>query len=59
MDMAQPPDIIASGPPGVPPPPPPPPPSGRPRDQGRMTRKPMSIWDRIKFLLLLGLVWFM
>ena len=58
MDMAQPPDIIASGPPGVPPPPPPPPPSGRPRDQDRLTRKPMPIWDRIKFLLLLGLVWF-
>ena len=58
MDMAQPPDIIASGPPGVPPPPPPPPPSGRPRDEDRLTRKPMSIWDRIKFLLLLGLVWF-
>ena len=58
MDMAQPPDIIASGPPGVPPPPPPPPPSGRPRHEDRLTRKPMSIWDRIKFLLLLGLVWF-
>jgi cell division protease FtsH len=58
MDMAQPPDIIASGPPGVPPPPPPPPPSGRPRREDRRTRKPMSIWDRIKFLLLLGLVWF-
>ena len=57
MDMAQPPDIIASGPPGVPPPPPPPP-SGRPRHEDRLTRKPMSIWDRIKFLLLLGLVWF-
>jgi len=59
MDMAQPPDIIASGPPGVPPPPPPPPPpSGRPRHEDRLTRKPMSIWDRIKFLILLGLVWF-
>ena len=58
MDMAQPPDIIASGPPGVPPPPPPPPPSGRPSHEDRLTRKPMSIWDRIKFLLLLGLVWF-
>ena len=58
MDMAQPPDIIASGPPGVPPPPPPPPPSGRPRDADRLTRKPISIWDRVKFLLLLGLVWF-
>ena len=58
MDMAQPPDIIASGPPGVPPPPPPPP-SGRPRDEDRLTRKPLSIWDRIKFLLLLVLVWFL
>ena len=59
MDMAQPPDIIASGPPGVPPPPPPPPPSGRPRDEDRLTRKPLPIWDRIKFLLLLVLVWFL
>ena len=59
MDMAQPPDIITSGPPGVPPPPPPPPPSGRPRDEDRLTRKPMPIWDRIKFLLLLVLVWFL
>jgi ATP-dependent Zn protease len=58
MDMAQPPDLITSGPPGVPPPPPPPPPSGRPRDADRLTRKPISIWDRIKFLLLLGLIWF-
>jgi ATP-dependent Zn protease len=58
MDMAQPPDIISAGPPGVPPPPPPPPPSGRPRDEDRLTRKPLSIWDRIKFLLLLTLVWF-
>ncbi len=57
MDMAQPPDIISAGPPGVPPPPPPPP-SGRPRDADRLTRKPLSIWDRIKFLLLLTLVWF-
>jgi cell division protease FtsH len=59
MDMAQPPDLITSGPPGVPPPPPPPPPSGRPRDEDRLTRKPMPIWDRIKFLLLLVLVWFL
>ncbi len=59
MDMAQPPDIITSGPPGVPPPPPPPPPSGRPRDEDRLTRKPLPIWDRIKFLLLLVLVWFL
>jgi len=46
-------DVVAQGPP-----PPPPPPSGRPRDEDRLTRKPMSIWDRIKFLLLLSLVWF-
>jgi cell division protease FtsH len=58
MDMAQPPDIIAAGPPGAPPPPPPPPPSGRPRDDDRLTRKPLAIWDRIKFLLLLTLLWF-
>ena len=59
MDMAHPPDIVTSGPPGVPPPPPPPPPSGRPRDEDRLTRKPLPIWDRIKFLLLLVLVWFL
>jgi cell division protease FtsH len=57
MDKAQPPDVISAGPPGVPPPPPPPP-SGRPRDKDRLTRKPLSLWDRIKFLLLLVLVWF-
>jgi cell division protease FtsH len=31
---------------------------GRPRDDERPTRKPLPIWDRIKFLLLLVLVWF-
>jgi ATP-dependent Zn protease len=35
-----------------------PPPDGRPRDEDRLTRKPLAFWDRIKFLLLLGLVWF-
>ncbi len=55
MDMAQPPDVITAG---APPPPPPPPPSGRPRDDDRLTRKPLAIWDRIKFLLLLTLLWF-
>ncbi|HEU5387764.1 MAG TPA: AAA family ATPase, partial [Streptosporangiaceae bacterium] len=59
MDKAQPPDIVTAGPPGVPPPPPPPPPSGRTRDEERLTRKPLSVWDRIKFLLLLGLIWFL
>jgi cell division protease FtsH len=34
------------------------PPDGRPRDDDRPTRKPLPIWDRIKFLLLLILVWF-
>ena len=58
MDKAQPPDIISAGPPGVPPAPPPPPPSGRPRDEDRLTRKPLSLWDRIKFLVLLVLLWF-
>ena len=58
MDKALPPDVISAGPPGVPPPPPPPPPSGRSRDGDRLTRKPLSLWDRIKFLLLLTLVWF-
>ena len=58
MDKAQPPDVISAGPPGVPPPPPPPPPSGRPRDEDRLTRKPLSLWDRLKFLILLVLLWF-
>jgi ATP-dependent Zn protease len=57
MDKAQPPDIIEAGPPGVPLPPPPPP-SGRPRDEDRLTRKPLSLWDRIKFPLILVLLWF-
>ncbi|MBO0775842.1 MAG: AAA family ATPase, partial [Actinobacteria bacterium] len=34
-----------------------PPPDGRPRDQDRPTRKPLPFWDRIKFLLLLAVVW--
>jgi ATP-dependent Zn protease len=34
------------------------PPGGRPRDEDRPTRKPLPPWDRIKFLLLLVLVWF-
>jgi cell division protease FtsH len=34
------------------------PPDGRPRDDDRPTRKPLPIWDRIKFLLLLVLIWF-
>ncbi|MBO0816191.1 MAG: AAA family ATPase [Actinobacteria bacterium] len=33
-------------------------PGGRPRDDERRTRKPLALWDRIKFLLLLALVWF-
>jgi cell division protease FtsH len=32
--------------------------AGRPRDDERPTRKPLPIWDRIKFLLLLALLWF-
>jgi cell division protease FtsH len=31
---------------------------GRPRDEDLLTRKPLGLWDRIKFLVLLGLVWF-
>src|SRR6266536_2194557 len=54
MDNSQAP-AAAAGPPGVPPPPPP---SGRPRDEDRLTRKPLSLWDRIKFILLLILLWF-
>src|SRR6266567_4591745 len=53
MDKAQ--DVAAQGLPGVPPPPPP---SGRPRGEDRLTRKALTVWDRIKFLLLLVLVWF-
>src|ERR1700689_2016874 len=32
--------------------------AGRPRDDERPTRKPLPIWDRVKFLLLLVLLWF-
>ncbi|MFY9932417.1 MAG: AAA family ATPase [Streptosporangiaceae bacterium] len=35
-----------------------PPPGARPRDDDRPTRKPLAFWDRIKFLLLLALLWF-
>ena len=31
---------------------------GRPVDADRLTRKPLALWDRIKFLVLLGLLWF-
>ncbi len=34
------------------------PPGGRPRDDDRPTRKPLPLWDRIKFLLLLTVIWF-
>jgi cell division protease FtsH len=34
-----------------------PPPGGRPRDEDRRTRKPLALWDRVKFLLLLALLW--
>jgi cell division protease FtsH len=51
---------------GPPPPPPPPPeypqqtspPERRPRDDERPTRKPLPVWDRVKFLILLVLLWF-
>src|ERR1700723_3849426 len=33
------------------------PPGGRPKDDDRRTRKPLGIWDRIKFLILLGAIW--
>jgi cell division protease FtsH len=33
------------------------PPGEQPRDAERPTRKPLPFWDRIKFLLLLGIVW--
>jgi cell division protease FtsH len=32
---------------------------GRPRDDERPTRKPLPPWDRLKFLVLLVLVWFL
>ncbi len=35
-----------------------PPPGGRPRDEDWLTRKPLAPWDRIKFLVILTLVWF-
>ena len=34
------------------------PPGERPRDEDRRTRKPLGLWDRVKFLLLLTLIWF-
>jgi cell division protease FtsH len=34
------------------------PPGGRPKDEDWLTRKPLSFWDRIKFLVLLGAIWF-
>ena len=33
------------------------PPGERPRDEDPRTRKPMALWDRLKFLVLLVLVW--
>jgi cell division protease FtsH len=33
------------------------PPGERPRDEDRRTRKPLPFWDRVKFLLLLALIW--
>jgi cell division protease FtsH len=42
---------------GLPPPDGPPPGSGRPVDANRQTRKPLALWDRIKFLVMLGLIW--
>jgi cell division protease FtsH len=30
---------------------------GRPRDEDIPTRKPLSLWDRVKFLLLLAIIW--
>ncbi len=34
-------------------------PEGRPVDAHRLTRKPLALWDRIKFLILLALIWIM
>ena len=30
---------------------------GRPVDADRLTRKPLALWDRIKFLVMLALIW--
>jgi ATP-dependent Zn protease len=35
------------------------PPGGRPKDEDWLTRKPMPLWDRVKFLLLLAVIWFL
>ena len=35
----------------------PPPGGGRPVDANRLTRKPLAFWDRIKFLVMLTLIW--
>jgi cell division protease FtsH len=43
---------------GLPPPGGPPPGTGRPVEADRLTRKPLPLWDRIKFLILLTLLWF-
>jgi len=42
-------DIVEQGPP---------PPDGQSASRSRTTRKPLALWDRIKFLVLLILVWF-
>ena len=34
-----------------------PPPGGRPRDEDLLTRKRLAFWDRIKFLVILALIW--
>ena len=34
------------------------PPGERPRDDDRPTRKPLGLWDRVKFLIVLVLIWF-
>jgi cell division protease FtsH len=34
------------------------PPGGRPKDDDRRTRRPLPVWDRIKFLILFTAVWF-
>jgi cell division protease FtsH len=35
----------------------PPSPPSRPRDEDRLTRKRLPVWDRIKLLLMLGILW--
>ena len=32
---------------------------GRPREEDFLTRRPVPLWDRIKWLVLLAVIWFL